>query len=155
MNDPYTAGELEQIRTQAVWFATDVGCPRHGSRMRVAKTFVVQELLHKTLDGWPPLAGWEREGVELTCYECHLSVRVRTGPVLQRAWANMLAKVLAGVEQRGRDSRLVGSDLRALQVTIDQKFAASISWADLGMPAETLAARILDEYDGEVEGKRG
>ena len=64
----------------------------------------------------------------------------------------MLAKVLAGVEQRGRDSRLVGSDLRALQVTIEQKFAASISWADLATPAETLAARILDRYDRDVRG---
>jgi len=152
VHDPYTAGELEQIRTQAVWFATDVGCPRHGSRMKVAKTFVFQEALHKTLDGWPALAGWDREGVELTCDECRYNVRVGTGPVLQRAWANMLAKVLEGVEQRGRDSRLVGSDLRALQVTIEQKFAASISCADLAMPAETLAARILDEYDRDVKG---
>jgi hypothetical protein len=152
VNDPYTAGELEQIRTQAVWFASDVGCPRDGSRMRVAKTFVFQELLHKTLDGWPPLAGWEREGVELRCYECRHNVRVRTGPALQRAWANMLAKVLEGVKQRGRDSRLVGSDLRALQVTIEQKFAASISWADLAIPAETLAARVLDQYDRGVSG---
>jgi len=152
VNDPYTAGELEQIRTQAVWFATDVRCPRHGSRMRVAKTFVFQELQHKALDGWPALVGWDREGVELTCDACRHDVRVRTGPALQRAWANMLAKVLEGVEQRGRDSRLVGSDLRALQVTIEQKFAASISWADLAIPAETLAARILDQYDRDVKG---
>ena len=152
MGDRYTAEELEQIRTQAVWFATDVGCPRHDSRMRVAKTFVFQETLHKTLNGWPALAGWEREGVELTCNECRLSVRVKTGPGLQRAWANTLAKVLEGVAQRGRDSRLVGSDLRALQVTIEQKFVASISWADLAIPAETLAARILDRYDRDVKG---
>lgn len=152
MRDPYTAEELEQIRTQAVWFATDVGCPRHGSRMRVAMTFVFQEAKHKALNGWPALAGGDREGVELTCDECRLNVRVKTGPVLQRAWANTLAKVLEGVEQRGRDSRLVGSDLRALQVTIEQTFVASIPWADLAIPAETLAARILDQYDQDLRG---
>jgi hypothetical protein len=31
-----------------------------------------------------------------------------------------------------------------------ETFAASISWADLAMPAETLAARILDQYDRDV-----
>jgi hypothetical protein len=70
----------------------------------------------------------------------------------------MLAKVLEGVEKRGRDSRIVGSDQRSLQVTIElpvggrerETFAASISWADLAMPTETLAARILDQYDRDV-----
>ena len=107
-----------------------------------------------------PSQGGKREGVELTCNECRLNVRVKTGTVLQRTWADMLAKVLEGVEKRGRDSRIVGSDQRSLQVTIDrpvggrerEKFAAYISWADLAMPAETLAARILDQYDRDVRG---
>jgi hypothetical protein len=170
MNEPYTREELEEIRTQAIWFPTDVGCPRHRTRMMVVKTFVFQmvsrtgtktEVLHKRLDGWPVLAGWDREEVELACDECGANALAKTGPVPQRTWANTLAKVLEGVQKRGCDPRIVESDQRSLKVTIQrpvggrekEKFAASITWADLAMPAETLAARVLAQYDRHVTGK--
>jgi len=163
VSDPYTADEVSEIRTQAVWFPTDTRCPRHDKAMDVAKTVVQQQdspvsMLVRTVDGWPVTPGWDRTEVELRCESCDESVRAKTGPLPQLTWAKTLGVVREGILKRNRDPRIVGFDQRTLKITIPlpvttgaENLAYHVPWDALALPAAKIADDVLAAYDQAVE----
>src|SRR5690242_3449028 len=107
MSEPYNSDELQEIRTQAVWYPTETLCPRHRTPMKVVRTRVFQvekkdagtSVLFRVCPGWATIPGWDRDLVELRCDDCGLgSVEAKTGSAPNLVWAGMLGKVREAIQ---------------------------------------------------------
>ncbi len=153
----YTPDELREMRKQAVFFPADVPCPRHDDRMGVVRTLAHQSsgrtVTDRSFEHWPAPPGWEPHAVELVCEACGLNVPAKTGSTLQNVWRRAVELVREGVESRGRDSIVVGTDERFLKVTFElphtreEKHAVYLTVEHLTQSPVKLGQSILEEYD--------
>jgi hypothetical protein len=156
VTDAYSDDELDEIRTQAVWFPTDTRCPRNHGPMLVVLTFVFQvigetDMVRRTVDGWSTDSAWERDEVLVRCDTCDLPVRAATGTLLHVTWLHVLEQVRDEMARGGRDPRIVGAEQRTLEVTIpvnDERFAYQVPVLWLAShPASQIAQEILEAYN--------
>src|SRR3989442_1437405 len=129
----YSVEEAAQIRAQAVFFPSDVRCPRHGESMAITATLAFQPvprgIEEARFEQWPPPEGWRALRVDVACPECELVVPAQTGEELRAGFRKVVELVREGMQARNRDAAVVHADDRYLTVKVEAPHDRNEKWA--------------------------
>src|SRR5438093_341486 len=157
----YSAEEVALVRAHAVFFPSDVRCPRHGEPTVVTATLAVRRkpgaVEEGRFEGGRLPDGWQAFRVDIACPECGVVVPAQTDDELRAGFRRVAQLVREGMQARNRDPIVVHPDDRYLTVKVESPHDGEEKWSfplipdnDLRLRPDQVAARILGAYDAQV-----